>query len=317
MSPSWQQVSAPRRNARLYWRRGLGFAGVVLALVAVGFFVVASVAGGGANSHHGPGKRVVASGPLALAPTRRSTPQSTLSGIEAIGDARIEWLARLGLPIYCAGPSGNEVAFTFDDGPGPYTYLALRKLRQAGERATFFVVGRSMNFFPGWLRRELAVAAIGDHTYTHPELPLLSPAQIVSEIITTEHMIQAQTGQRVYLFRPPYGARNAEVDQIVKRLGLLEIMWSMDSRDSLGANWAGIIHNAEAGLHPGAIILFHENRGQTIRALTTLLSVLHRRHLRSVSLPELFATDPPSVAQVRQGLAGCERQPRGSGRTGG
>jgi hypothetical protein len=49
----------------------------------------------------------------------------------------------------------------------------------------------------------------------------------------------------------------------------------------------------------------HENRGQTIRALTTLLPVLHRRHLRSVSLPELFATDPPSLAQVRRGQQGC------------
>jgi peptidoglycan/xylan/chitin deacetylase (PgdA/CDA1 family) len=79
----------------------------------------------------------------------------------------------------------------------------------------------------------------------------------------------------------------------------------VDSRDSLGANWAGIIRNVDAGLRPGAIILMHENRGQTIRALTTLLPVLHRRHLRSVSLPELFATDPPSVAQVRHGEQGC------------
>jgi peptidoglycan/xylan/chitin deacetylase (PgdA/CDA1 family) len=86
---------------------------------------------------------------------------------------------------------------------------------------------------------------------------------------------------------------------------MLEILWSTDSADSLGAEWDGIIRNVEAGLRPGAIILMHENRGQTIRALTTLLPELQRRHLRSVSLPELFASDPPSVAQVRQGPNGC------------
>jgi peptidoglycan/xylan/chitin deacetylase (PgdA/CDA1 family) len=86
---------------------------------------------------------------------------------------------------------------------------------------------------------------------------------------------------------------------------MLEILWSTDSADSLGAEWDGIIRNVEAGLHPGAIILMHENRGQTIRALTTLLPELQRRHLRSVSLPELFATDPPSVEQVRLGRNGC------------
>ncbi len=229
----------------------------------------------------------------------------SLFHIEALGEAHIRQLARLGLPVYCGAPRGNEVAFTFDDGPGPYTYLALRNLRAAGERATFFVVGRSMSYFPGWLRREQALAAVGDHTYHHPDLQLLANAEINSEIITTARMIKAQLGQRPSLFRPPYGARDARVDGLVKRLGLLDIMWSMDSRDSLGANWRGIIRNVEAGLRPGAIILFHENHGQTIRALPTLLSELHRRHLRSVSLPELFAAGAPSAGQVRRGLDGC------------
>ncbi len=82
-------------------------------------------------------------------------------------------------------------------------------------------------------------------------------------------------------------------------------MWSTDSRDSLGANAAAIIKNVMSDLRPGAIILMHENRGQTIKALTTLLPMLHRRHLRSVSLPELIATDPPSAAQVRLGISAC------------
>ena len=80
----------------------------------------------------------------------------------------------------------------------------------------------------------------------------------------------------------------------------------MDSRDSLGANWLGIIKNVGAGLHPGAIILMRENHGQTIPALPALLSLLHRRRLRSVSVPELLATDPPSTAQVRRGLYACD-----------
>jgi peptidoglycan/xylan/chitin deacetylase (PgdA/CDA1 family) len=227
--------------------------------------------------------------------------------LEAIGDGRIRKLARLGLPIYCGGPRGNAVAFTFDDGPGPYTHYALKKLSQSGEQATFFVVGRSMDRFPGWLRRELKVAAVGDHTYTHPVLTGLTAAEVSSEIERTRRKIEAATGQAISLFRPPYGARNAMVDQTARRLGLLEIMWTVDSGDSLGADWARIIRNVEAGLHPGAIVLMHENRGQTIRALTTLLPELHRRHLRSVSLPELFAIDPPSAAQVRRGQLGCSQ----------
>jgi peptidoglycan/xylan/chitin deacetylase (PgdA/CDA1 family) len=222
--------------------------------------------------------------------------------------AALRRLARIGRPIYCAGPLGHAVAFTFDDGPGPYTHLALTKLRVSHERATFFAVGRSIDNFPGYLRRELALGAVGDHTYTHPLLTFLPEAAVVSEISRTAQRIQAEDGQPVALFRPPYGAHDAIVDRVARRLGLLEILWNVDSADSLGANYSRIIRNVRAGLHPGSIILMHENRGQTIRALSTLLPLLRRRHLRSVSLPELLAADPPSAPQLRQGRAGCPRR---------
>jgi peptidoglycan/xylan/chitin deacetylase (PgdA/CDA1 family) len=272
-----------------------------LAVAIVAAAAVVALASGARAAH----RHRLARSSGARAPRRAAAPLRRTPLLEAVGDRRIRQLAQLGLPIYCGGPRGNEVAFTFDDGPGPYTHYAIKKLTQADERATFFVVGRSMDNFPGWLPRELKVAAIGDHTYTHPVLTELSSAEVTSQIARTRDKIERASGQSVYLFRPPYGSRDAMVDGVAKRLGLLEIMWTVDSGDSLGANWAGIIRNVEAGLHPGAIILMHENRGQTIRALTTLLPELHRRHLRSVSLPELFATDPPSVAQVRRGRLGC------------
>ncbi|HSO98528.1 MAG TPA: polysaccharide deacetylase family protein [Solirubrobacteraceae bacterium] len=214
-------------------------------------------------------------------------------------------LARLGYPVYCAGPRGRALAFTFDDGPGPYTHFALKRLRQAGQRTTFFAVGRSIDNFPGWLKREEPLAAIEDHTLTHPLLTAFGPAEIERQIAGARRQIESVTGRPVQLFRPPYGAHNATVDAIARRLGLLEILWNVDSADSLGANYAGITRNVEAGLHPGAIILMHENRGQTIRALTTILPELRRRGLRSVSLPELLASDPPSLAQLKAGSRGC------------
>ena len=201
--------------------------------------------------------------------------------------AAVARLARYALPVYCAGPKGNAVAFTFDDGPGPYTHYALKKLTEAHERATFFVVGRSIDSFPQWIPREMKLAAIGDHSYTHPVLTQMSRAEATSQLSRTVDRIKSDSGGlRVGLFRPPYGARNATIDNIAKSLGLLEIVWNVDSADSLGANYAGITQNVEAGLHPGSIILMHENRGQTIRALTTLLPELHRRHMRSVTVPD-------------------------------
>ncbi len=293
--------AAARRRRR---RRGLIEAGAIIAVgaaAAAGVAIAGSGGGGGAKAH--PPARV-AQAP-APAPRVKNTASSPLAATDAAGRAEIARLAQYGLPLYCGGSRGNEVAFTFDDGPGVYTHFAVKKLTQAGERATFFVVGKSMDAWPGWLPKELKLAAIGDHTYHHPLLTALSPDEIRSELQVTKEKIERDSGQPVDLFRPPYGGTNATVEGIAKSLGMLEVIWTQDSRDSLGADWNGIIQNVEAALHPGSIILMHENRGQTIRALTTLLPELKRRHLRSVSLPELLAADPPTLAQLRRGPDGC------------
>ena len=109
----------------------------------------------------------------------------------------------------------------------------------------------------------------------------------------------------MFLFRPPYGGRNAQIDAIAHAHGLLEILWTVDSADSLGANYAGIERNVIAGMRPGAIILMHENHGQTVRALLTIFAALQRKHLRAVSVPQLLTDDPPSAPQLRAGGAGC------------
>ncbi len=299
--PQFAARRAAQRAARRRRRQQLTLT-ALLAVVIVAAVVVA-VAGGSGSSSKAPTAGTASTSGAAT--VHRHHRRATSSASASAGTAEIAKLARYGLPVYCAGPRGNELAFTFDDGPGPYTHFAVSKLRAAGERGTFFAVGRSINNFPGWLRREMPVAAIEDHSYTHPVLTEYSADAIQSEIQRTADLITAQTGARPLLFRPPYGSRNPTVDGIVHKLGMLEIIWNVDSADSLGANYAGITQNVEAGMHPGAIILMHENRGQTIRALTALLPELHRRHLRSVSLPELLASDPPSLAQLRAGGNGC------------
>jgi peptidoglycan/xylan/chitin deacetylase (PgdA/CDA1 family) len=228
----------------------------------------------------------------------------------------IRRLIALGKPIYCAGSRGDEVALTFDDGPGPYTRLMLAKLHKHGVRATFFVVGRNIPLLPGAPREERAIGAVGDHTFTHPLLTAIAPREAEDQIVKTQRALERSSAGRVFLFRPPYGGHDATVDSIVRSHGLLEILWTVDSADSLGANYAQIDRNVIAGLHPGAVILMHENHGQTIRAMIAIFAALQRRHLRAVSVPQLLTDDPPSAAQLRGTGGGCGVEPS-SGLSGG
>jgi peptidoglycan/xylan/chitin deacetylase (PgdA/CDA1 family) len=201
--------------------------------------------------------------------------------------------------------AGRAVALTFDDGPGPYTHFAIDELRRARARVTWFLVGRNLTRHEGVVRQEQELGELADHTWTHPSLPALSAAEASGEISRTQAAVSAVGGRPVRLFRPPYGARTPQIDAEARRLGLVQVLWNVDSADSAGADKRGIARNTIAGLHPGSIVLLHENRGQTIAALRRIIPALHRRHLRAVTLPELLATDPPSDAQLRAGPRGC------------
>lgn len=214
-------------------------------------------------------------------------------------------LSRYGLPVFCGGRSKPLVALTFDDGPGPYTHLVVNKLRKHHLRATFFLVGKQITAYPGLDRYEKPVAAVGDHTMTHPELTALSESAMVQEIAGAKTLIERTADQPVELFRPPYGLHDGAVDREAESLGLVEVLWTVDSRDSLGADYAQIAHNVIVGLHPGSIILMHENRGQTVRALATIIPALKRSHLTPVTLPTMLSSDPPTLRQLRAGGLGC------------
>ncbi len=227
--------------------------------------------------------------------------------LEERGENAVDRFAEIGLPLYCGGSKGRYIALTFDDGPGPYTErYAFPILRKAKVRATWFVVGRNIANWPSLPRRELAFGAVGDHTWNHAYLPGLDFNAMKSELASTQTQLERSTGKRVRLFRPPYGARTAAIDRESRALGMLQVLWSIDSLDSQGADWRGITKEVLDNVRSGSIILFHENRGQTIRALKfNILPELRRRHFKTVSLPELLALDPPTMKQLKAGAGGC------------
>ena len=215
-------------------------------------------------------------------------------------------LARFGLPLFCGGPQKRMVALTFDDGPGVYTQLAIKKLHEHHLVATFFLVGKEIRAFPGLANLEKPVAAFGDHTMTHPFLPALPQSAMAWQIAAARTLIEGTVGRPIVLFRPPYEGRTPAIDHEAMSLGMLEVLWNVDSRDSLpDTNYLTTETNVIAGLRPGSIILMHENHGQTIRALPTIFAALARRRLRAVTVPELVSEDPPSLAQLRRGPGGC------------
>ena len=237
-----------------------------------------------------------------------SSARSVAPSLSGASEAALGRFIRLGLPLYCGGSHGRYVALTFDDGPGPATGVALGLLSRFGDRATFFLVGRNLARWPETPRAALKVGAIGDHTWTHPFLTRLAPSEINAEMERTRAALARATGAAVRLFRPPYGFRDAAVDHEASRLGMLQVLWSIDSGDSYpppGASAGKIVRTLARLVRPGSIVLMHENLRQTLKALPGVLRDLSERRLRSVTVPELLVRDPPSLVQLRAGINGC------------
>jgi peptidoglycan/xylan/chitin deacetylase (PgdA/CDA1 family) len=192
---------------------------------------------------------------------------------------------------------GHDIALTFDDGPGPYTPGVLSVLERLHVHATFFEVGKMLQYFSASTVRELEDGdVIGDHTETHPEMAGLSAHEQYEELFEQIARIELAGGPRPTLFRPPYGSFDATTMRELHRLHLLMVLWSVDTEDYQRPGVSVIVRNALAGAHPGAIILMHDaggNRTQTIRALPTIIRALRARGFQLVTVPRLLADDPP------------------------
>ena len=192
------------------------------------------------------------------------------------------------------------IALTFDDGPSQYTSQLLDVLGAANVHATFFVVGREIAAHTDEIAREAAQGnEIGNHTWSHADLTKLSAEAASAELTRTADAVQAITGVRPTLVRPPYGAYDQAVDQLV---GGPEILWNVDPRDWEDPDTAAVTQRVIDAAKPGAIVIMHDVRGTTVAAIPAILEGLLAKGLHPVTVSRLLTGD-----SVRAGVAYSHR----------
>ena len=192
-------------------------------------------------------------------------------------------------------PVRNTVALTFDDGPTPYSSPAILSfLERTHTPATFFILGQYAKAYPGLVRREAADGfTLGIHTWSHPDMRLLTPAQRAWQLVATVQQIHADVGPGycLWLWRPPYGSVNTSIVRQAGLYGLTTVTWNVDPADWSRPGTMTIVNRVLAQVRPGSIILMHDGpaaRQQTAAALPYILAGLRARGLTPVSLPQLL-----------------------------
>jgi peptidoglycan/xylan/chitin deacetylase (PgdA/CDA1 family) len=186
------------------------------------------------------------------------------------------------------------VALTFDDGPSGRTDEVLSILDEEGIKATFFLVGQSMEEFPGETKR-IAQAGhqIGNHTYSHGRMVLRSLSYIGNEMEKTDALIRGAGYQGDIVFRPPGCKKFILLPYYLHQHDVKTITWDIEpnSYPDVNASSENIVKYVLDNIKPGSIILLHvmyDEKGASIKALKGIAEGLKAEGYTFVTVNELL-----------------------------
>ncbi|KFF05086.1 polysaccharide deacetylase family protein [Flavobacterium reichenbachii] len=221
---------------------------------------------------------------------------------------------------YVISKFGNvhkQVILTFDDGPDPtYTPQVLDILKKEKIPAVFFVIGiQGESNIPLLQRIYKEGHEIGNHTFTHPNIALVSPERASAEMETTRLLIEAVTGKSTVLFRAPYNAdaeptTEAELKPIAlsKLQNYYTVGESIDPNDwekgvSADSIYSRTIKQYEANPDKG-IILLHDaggNRQATVEALPRIIKYFKDRNIEFTTVSHLLGKTKEEIMPEAKG----------------
>lgn len=196
------------------------------------------------------------------------------------------------LPIYCVQRDQKVVSLTFDAAWGNEdTQTLIDVLGKYNVTATFFVVGEWVDKYPESVQAlSEAGHEIMNHSNDHAHFNSLSVDEIVANINACNDKIEAITGVRPTLFRPPYGEYDDHVITAVRSMGIEPIQWDVDSLDWKGISADEITQRVTSKVQSGSIVLFHNAAEHTPEALPAIIEALLQEGYSFLPVSQLILT---------------------------
>ncbi len=207
------------------------------------------------------------------------------------------------------GSSPKKIALTFDDGPDPtFTPQILDALKRVNAPGTFFVLGVNAERYSGLLQRIVAEGnEVGNHTFSHPNIALISDRQLVLQLNATQRLFESRLGRRSVLFRPPYAEDVEPVTPeevrplvITSGMGYYTIGMLIDPSDWVQPGAAAVVEDTvdKAVRGVGNVVLLHDGggqRSQTVVAVPLIVEALRARGFKLVGISELIGLSRDEV----------------------
>lgn len=143
------------------------------------------------------------------------------------------------LPIYCVQRDQKVLAISFDAAWGNEdTQMLIDILGKYNIKATFFVVGGWVDKYPESVKAlHDAGHEVMNHSNTHAHMSKLSRDEIIADVEACNDKIEAVTGVRPTLIRPPYGEYDNNVITAIRSIGMEPIQWDVDVSQTASSAW--------------------------------------------------------------------------------
>ena len=173
-------------------------------------------------------------------------------------------------------------------------------------KTTFFMTGFWIENYPEKVEKISDRGhEVENHSFSHSHMSKLNENQIKDDVEKVHHQINDLTGREPKLFRPPFGDYNNRLVTTLEEMDYYPIQWSIDSLDWQAPDYNYIVDKVLDDIHPGAIVLFHNNGTHTPEALKEILAHLEEEEYEVVPISELiykdnYYVDPTTGAQVKE-----------------
>jgi len=188
------------------------------------------------------------------------------------------------------------IALTFDDGPKPgYTEEILKVLDEENVKATFFLLGQDMKDYPQETKMIVSSGhEVGNHTYSHKRMILVSGARVAREIEETEKLIKDAGYDKETVFRPPFGSKLFSLPRYLKKHNKVTVTWDIEPETDKfsGGDSDRITDYVVKHTKPGSMVLLHvmfDSRQPSMQAVPKIIRRLKNEGYEFLTVSDIIA----------------------------
>ncbi|MBO0959101.1 polysaccharide deacetylase family protein [Neobacillus sp. MM2021_6] len=195
-------------------------------------------------------------------------------------------------PIYKGHPEKPMVSFIINVAWGnEYLSEILATLKKHNVSASFFLEGNWVKKNPDLAKMIVSAGhEVGNHSYSHPDMKQLTAEKAREQMIRTNEIIEAATGEKCVWFAPPSGSYRDETIKVAADLNLKTVMWTVDTVDWRKPAPEVLINRVMSKIDKGSMVLMHPTES-TAKSLNQLITLIEQKNLQIGTVTDLMSEE--------------------------